>query len=178
MYDATEKLSFVELTAAWHALRVSNLPSGWIVGWHLVGELHFFALHHLDVVLYTDLDVLMDPPGDPPPDKWLRWWHAGIHSFVKGPALVAGVPDHEAPLNSASLLIKPSAVAYEASLRIFDNITFNRTTGFNGIGTPRALIDKLSDEKLSLLGVGFGENMTNISKVHDNIKRRLQRTAA
>ena len=36
----------------------------------------------------------------------------------------------------------------------------------------------LSDEKLSLLGVGFGENMTNISKVHDNIKRRLQRTAA
>ena len=129
-------------------------------------------------MLYTDLDVLMDPPGDPPPDKWLRWWHAGIHSFVKGPALVAGVPDHEAPLNSASLLIKPSAVAYEASLRIFDNIAFNRTTGFNGIGTPRALIDTLSDEKLSLLGVGFGENMTNISKVHDNIKRRLQRTAA
>ena len=40
VYDATVKLSFVELTAAWHALRVSNLPSGWIVGWHLVGELH------------------------------------------------------------------------------------------------------------------------------------------
>jgi hypothetical protein len=144
-------------------------------------KVHLFALTEFDAVLYTDLDVDASPPGEPPSAKWLRWWHEGMGIFMRSAALVVATADHEAPINTASLLLKPDLAIYHAALTLFHNLTFTPQRGFNSIGKPRELMDSphfLDDHKLALLGVGLGEAQSNQSRAIDNVRKRLQRTAA
>ena len=144
-------------------------------------KIHLFALLDLDVVLFTDLDVDMSPP-KPPTETWKRWWHRSMDIFLRSPASVVASPDHEAPINTAVLLIKPSERIYDRALGVFlhQNLSFSAKTGFNKVGTPRELIDSaavVDQRKLSLLASGFGLTR-NRSSSNDEILRRLQRTRA
>lgn len=152
-------------------------------------KVHLFALDDLDYIMYADLDVDMAPPS-PLTSKWLSWWHAGVDAFMSSAALVVGTPDHEAPLNTAALLIKPSRRMYKLAMDLFHaNLTFDKVKGFNSIGTPRELINGSLHSRggldLSLLGVGLGavgvresSPMSPSAVLDEEVMKRMRKTAA
>lgn len=83
-------------------------------------KLHVFALTHAELILFTDLDV--DPYGDAgrpwvAAAKILQHWRPAAARFLQSRFAVVGTFDHEAPLNTGLLLVKPNRDLHADAMR-------------------------------------------------------------
>lgn len=93
-----------------------------------------WALKGYEIVLFSDLDVYLAPG---PRSLDLAWWHRSVSAFLQSSALLAGTPDHEAPLNTGIMLLKPRRWMYEEGLATLKGAVWTVHEGFNAVGRPR-----------------------------------------
>ena len=112
-----------------------------------------FALTQYDLLLYADVDVDVSPKSSflerlrPPSPSSIQEFNAALHSFLQSPFLIVGSPDHESPINTGVLLIKPRRWVFTEALQLMRRGNWSTQTGFAGAGTPRQLFTN----RLSLL---------------------------
>lgn len=126
------------------------------------------SLERFDLVITSDLDVAVLPtmisdwrrgrgfvPQTDPAvaRRWRTLW-----SHVVPPqraARVVSSPDYMAPINTGLwTLAAPSAAQYERGLAVLEAATWNASHGWDGVGTPRALV-----EQAEALGLGWRRRM-------------------
>ena len=99
-----------------------------------------FALSHLDLVLYADVDVDLDPTRFEFHGSLLRpYFRASIGAFLQSGALIVSDPDHASPINTGLFLAKPARWVHAAGLSCMRSCNFSKDTGFDEAGEPRKL---------------------------------------
>lgn len=94
--------------------------------------------------------------------KGLVQWAPSLAAFNASRACVAGSPDHEAPLNTGMIVVKPRRWLYADVLQLLSaNLSFRPTDGFNGVGRPHALTTFIDVE---LLAQGSGLSTGEVGK--------------
>lgn len=115
-----------------------------------------FALSHLDLVLYADVDVDLDPARFEFHESLLRpVFRASIGAFLKSTALIVSDPDHASPINTGVFLAKPARWVHAAGLSCMHSCTFNPQTGFGEAGQPQQLFGNRSQLLWQQLEVGM-----------------------
>ncbi|KAL1499051.1 hypothetical protein AB1Y20_013567 [Prymnesium parvum] len=107
------------------------------------------GLTQYDVVFFADVDVDLAPHGHdrsrPPARLAAAAWRESLRAFAASAARLAAAPDFDAPVNTGSLLLKPSAGASAKLQAALRTATFSPRSGFNGVGSPRAAPPHLPD---------------------------------
>ena len=101
-----------------------------------------FSLSHLELLLYADVDVDLDPartglaPKARAVDESLfrMYFNAATAAFLQSSAIIVGAPDHASPINTGVFLAKPTRWVHEAGLACMRACSFNETTGFDAAG--------------------------------------------
>jgi hypothetical protein len=121
------------------------MPSGIMFKWQLLGMVEY------DAILLADLDVDMMPLENDPARVAARWRDA-LPLFLSDRIRVdgreppeAGVhvianSDHASPINTGSMILKPSGFLYRSGLRALERCELNKTHGWDLIGRPRRII--------------------------------------
>lgn len=123
----------------------TGMPSGIMFKWQVM------ALVQYDAVFLADLDVDVMPIENDPRKVAARW-KAALPIFTSkqpqvdgtsgGPGLHAVAnSDHASPINTGSMLLRPSGFLYRSGLRALQRCELNKTHGWGLLGTPRWLID-------------------------------------
>lgn len=131
-----------------------------------------FALSHLDLVLYADVDVDLDPTrfqfhrallrpeGDPTRfqlhETFVALFRASIDAFLQSSALIVSEPDHASPINTGVFLAKPTRWVHAAGLRCLRSCNFSEGTGFDEAGEPQKLFGNQSRRLWQQLEAGTG----------------------
>ena len=106
---------------------------------YVAGALHKVALLALPhpLVLYADLDFDLTPSPFLTPSR--DELALSIHAFWSSGALLAGSPDHSAPLNTGLLLLRPTQQALNEALQTLADASWSEARGFANVGRPREL---------------------------------------
>ena len=103
------------------------------------------SLSHVSIVVFADLDLQLMRPDQPPSEVAARWrqtWEYAVPA-TRRPRLLS-VSDYTSPLNGGLwTLAWPSRRLYEKGLELMRNTSWSATQGFNAIGTPRAIFNRL-----------------------------------
>ncbi len=100
-----------------------------------------FALTAYDVIFYTDLDVDMLPVAISNLEAVTKRWQLAVESFLSAQPrrhMVASL-DHESPVNTGTLLIRPSTRLFHEGLEHLRTCRFNASHGWDHVGSPRSL---------------------------------------
>ena len=130
-----------------------------LYGWHAL------SLSQFDVVLKSDLDVDLMPPEADAPHTRRRWrtmlrqllpyggkqgndrryavdrssqHRVGISSNDAPPLCIAHA-DHESPVNTGLMVLRPNSTLYQEGVRVLGECDFTPTHGWEGVGRPRSL---------------------------------------
>lgn len=103
-----------------------------------------FALTRYDSVLYSDLDVDLFP-ARLDPAAVLAEWAAKLPTLLetRPSTRMVGRADFSSPLNGGLFLLRPDASLHADGLRVLaagNTSPFDETRGWNGSGTPAALL--------------------------------------
>ena len=132
---------------------------------HTILKLAIVSLTNYDLVFYSDLDVDTHSRWAPTNDNWQRQ----LEAFVRSSVYVAASADHSSPINTGVMLVKPREWLHQETLRVLrNNLTFERTVGFNNVGRPSTYFVNVS--RLASGGYGTGKNAA------DTASKRLNRT--
>ena len=98
-----------------------------------------FSLSHLELLLYADVDVDLDPARPGPAraveeSLFRMYFNAATAAFLQSSAVIVGEPDHASPINTGVFLAKPTRWVHEAGLACMRACSFNETTGFDAAG--------------------------------------------
>ena len=98
-----------------------------------------FSLSHLELLLYADVDVDLDPARPGPAraveeSLFRMYFNAAAAAFLQSSAVIVGEPDHASPINTGVFLAKPTRWVHEAGLACMRACSFNETTGFDAAG--------------------------------------------
>ena len=110
-------------------------------------KLSVFALTEFDLVIFADLDISLAPSATqlPPfhihPSVWKSVdkgvWAAHLGAFIASPMLMAAQHDHEAPVNTGLMLIKPRRWLYEEGLDLLRHASWTPAGGFRSSFHPQ-----------------------------------------
>jgi len=111
-------------------------------------RLQFFGMTEYDAVLVTDLDVdlFLLHRGIPPrpstvPGRRLRGaWTHDLGSFLASAKLLVARSDAHSPINTATLILKPSTSVYALLGSVLQTGVFDPDLGFNRTGRPQDAI--------------------------------------
>lgn len=124
--------------------RFANAPDGGCRDrWQMTMLYKWWALslQQYSLVILSDLDVQLLRPEQPMAHVAGRWrdtWATAVPPG--GRTRVLAVHDYTSPFNGGLWTVgSPSRALYEAGLRVLERAVFNRTHGFNHVGTPRQI---------------------------------------
>ena len=106
-----------------------------------------FALGHLDLVLYADIDVDLYPPtqvyrGVKLPYLFHPLFRSSMDAFLQSTALIVSDPDHSSPINTGIFLAKPTRWVHLAALSCMYSCRFTSETGFDEAGRPQQVFNR------------------------------------
>ena len=103
------------------------------------------SLSHVSIVIFADLDLQLMRPDQPSIEVVTRWrqtWDYAVPS-TRRPRLLS-VSDYTSPLNGGLWTLSwPSRHLYVEGLELVRNTSWSATQGFNSIGTPREIFNRL-----------------------------------
>ena len=135
-----------------HDANVDGLPCALSCRW----KWQFVSLVEYDAVFLADLDVDLMPFELSPRSVRNRWYLA-LPVFLRhrkdqrvdsaklaGAGMrLLGVADHEAPLNTGQLLLRPSRRLFEDGVHVLRECLFNISHGWRLLGPPRSTAERL-----------------------------------
>ena len=110
------------------------------------------ALTSFDVVLFTDLDVVIAPLGGP---SLSLAWEMSLRSLVNSSILFVGAPDHSAPINTGAWLACPRAHFLGSALHVLRNCNWTEDHGFCHVGSPRDIMAANGSRLCDQLSLGY-----------------------
>lgn len=99
-----------------------------------------FIFTEYDLVLKSDLDIDLYPPENDAVKTSAKWQEMlPIFTRHHRRVLCLAHADHNSPLNTGLMLIRPSKEMYAEGIQVLRECSFNFTTGWNFVGRPRSL---------------------------------------
>ena len=107
-----------------------------------------FALTDYDAIFYHDVDVdpFLHTNGRPPSegtplfDPFASSWLRGYEAFLRSGTELLALRDPHIPINTGTMLLRPSERVHAIGMRTLQAMRFNFTHGFNLSGRPRDVL--------------------------------------
>ena len=107
-----------------------------------------FAITDYDAIFYHDVDVdpFLHTNGRPPSqgtplfDPFASSWLRGYEAFLRSGTELLALRDPHIPINTGTMLLRPSERVHAIGMRTLQAMRFNFTHGFNLSGRPRDVL--------------------------------------
>tara|TARA_B110001452_G_scaffold12547_1_gene10330 strand:+ start:54 stop:1091 length:1038 start_codon:yes stop_codon:yes gene_type:complete len=125
-------------------LRTSFGSRAALLKWQAVRHVEYRLIFLTD----ADVDIYGGPGAVGRSAAWQaaaqRAWSEGVERLLASHIELVASADHESPVNTGVLLIRPRVATYKRGLQALSRLRFNYTHGFEGRGTPCEVLGPLT----------------------------------